>query len=604
MDETNEDVLNVDIVDIVDIIPQSVRNSAGGRENFQIINYKPGLKVGYGVDLEYIMENSDSEFLFRAKKFGIYGMFCERCEKMHLHVPTKYDLPDDEDMLKGQKRTIVNKCEQCVHDTIHQIDWVIKFNDDNSLSTLQYNIMKKPLSFSNYENKNINDEQMRVHEKIWGWKLFESDNVITVIGKNGYPEKKIEIGALLLFSDIIDSVDSYSKILKNMHTIYNLDGSDTELTIMNIYANMIWSCRAFTIDSIPYIVISYNEYHNMITIGALCMRNEKINDKQRFSRDFDNNIKWNLLGTNVEYVVDDGNTTKTHVYDGASWNPKKRIQVLFENPRKIIQIKLHSYINREQIKKMLKKCAANVDTPTYWNETYSYTEPEIFNGGGLPSNEINDIIHHIEYLYPGSGLTSTEKDRIKHVFKNAERRNHTFGLLHMVSTLRGFPLKGSLDEKMKIEMTEILKSNVDELFYNVEVDNCNRVTLAMYHWINEDTKDNIKNITGFQNDEITLMSSRGYLCNRLVTIAESMNRYDLVEELNALDVRISYGIKKELLPFVNINNMTRKRAMLLYSMGMTTLDSLRNISEEELAEIKGIGQKCAKSIKAYLQSDI
>ena len=60
------------------------------------------------------------------------------------------------------------------------------------------------------------------------------------------------------------------------------------------------------------------------------------------------------------------------------------------------------------------------------------------------------------------------------------------------------------------------------------------------------------------------------------------------------------GCKKELLNLVSLRGIGRVRARALYNEGFKTINDLRNIPLERLANIKTIGRRMADSIKKQI----
>ena len=84
-------------------------------------------------------------------------------------------------------------------------------------------------------------------------------------------------------------------------------------------------------------------------------------------------------------------------------------------------------------------------------------------------------------------------------------------------------------------------------------------------------------------------------------ISKHVERADLLEELGDLRNRIVYGIREELLDLVRIKGIGRVRARILYKHGIKTLDDLRKIPVNKLAEIDKIGSTLADNIKSELR---
>jgi len=74
-----------------------------------------------------------------------------------------------------------------------------------------------------------------------------------------------------------------------------------------------------------------------------------------------------------------------------------------------------------------------------------------------------------------------------------------------------------------------------------------------------------------------------------------------VEEIDRLRLRVRYGVREELLPFVSLRNVGRSRARLLYRR-FGSLEALRRARVSEIAALPGIGEKLARSIKEQLSA--
>ena len=66
--------------------------------------------------------------------------------------------------------------------------------------------------------------------------------------------------------------------------------------------------------------------------------------------------------------------------------------------------------------------------------------------------------------------------------------------------------------------------------------------------------------------------------------------------ISELEIRISNGVRKELLPLLEIESVGRVRARSLFNAGFTSQSSIRDAKPSELSEIPGIGTKLAKKL--------
>ena len=63
-----------------------------------------------------------------------------------------------------------------------------------------------------------------------------------------------------------------------------------------------------------------------------------------------------------------------------------------------------------------------------------------------------------------------------------------------------------------------------------------------------------------------------------------------------LEIRISNGVRKELLPLLEIDSIGRVRARSLFNAGFTSQSSIRDSKPSDLSEIPGIGTKLAEKL--------
>jgi helicase len=88
----------------------------------------------------------------------------------------------------------------------------------------------------------------------------------------------------------------------------------------------------------------------------------------------------------------------------------------------------------------------------------------------------------------------------------------------------------------------------------------------------------------------------------LYELAKLESRDDILDELNILRQRISYGIKEELTELVKIRGIGRMRSRILYKNNIKNLSDLSKIPIKDLAKIDKIGSSLAENIKAKLQN--
>ncbi|EPA04273.1 helix-hairpin-helix domain-containing protein [Candidatus Nitrosarchaeum limnium] len=98
-----------------------------------------------------------------------------------------------------------------------------------------------------------------------------------------------------------------------------------------------------------------------------------------------------------------------------------------------------------------------------------------------------------------------------------------------------------------------------------------------------------------------MVETADWLSYCLREISKHVERVDLLDELDNLRRRITYGIREELLDLVKVKGIGRIRARMLYKHGIQNLDDLANIPVNKLADIDKIGSTIADNIKSELR---
>lgn len=81
-------------------------------------------------------------------------------------------------------------------------------------------------------------------------------------------------------------------------------------------------------------------------------------------------------------------------------------------------------------------------------------------------------------------------------------------------------------------------------------------------------------------------------------LALLLNYMPILKDIRKSRLRVKYGIREELMPFVKLKNIGRVKARKMFSAGIKTMAELRKVSPENLG--KAVGPQTAKSIKVQL----
>lgn len=61
--------------------------------------------------------------------------------------------------------------------------------------------------------------------------------------------------------------------------------------------------------------------------------------------------------------------------------------------------------------------------------------------------------------------------------------------------------------------------------------------------------------------------------------------------MRRLTERVKYGIKEELMPLMDLEQIGRVRARTFYENGYRTAEEVRSASQEELKDLPGVGER-------------
>ncbi|MHA1869464.1 MAG: hypothetical protein ACTSXF_00815, partial [Promethearchaeota archaeon] len=125
-----------------------------------------------------------------------------------------------------------------------------------------------------------------------------------------------------------------------------------------------------------------------------------------------------------------------------------------------------------------------------------------------------------------------------------------------------------------------------------------KITFILYNWIEElNQSDLLERYNIGAGDLQRLIETAQWLARGLVQLGKLL-KYDKISTLtNDLNLRIKYGIKKELVPFVKLKGIGRVRARLLYSSGIFNIDNLMNTPDNELVKIRLFNLNLVQKIK-------
>ncbi len=206
------------------------------------------------------------------------------------------------------------------------------------------------------------------------------------------------------------------------------------------------------------------------------------------------------------------------------------------------------------------------------------------------------------YIDPMTSLTLREGLTKIHSGKSFS----TYGLLHMLTCCPDSELlsvgKSDYEElesfSQKIEDELILTPNDLPMLQDVYTFYATLKTMWLWsRWIDEDKEESMcDDFNVGPGDIYRHVESAGWLLHAAGQIAELLHHKRITFDLEALRLRIRYGIKEELLELASLEGVGRIRARMLFKHGYHKLADLKPATADHLAGIKTIGKSLAESI--------
>lgn len=186
--------------------------------------------------------------------------------------------------------------------------------------------------------------------------------------------------------------------------------------------------------------------------------------------------------------------------------------------------------------------------------------------------------------------------------KISRERKHTLGILYVITSCEDFFPKFSLRNKDYESTSVLLENYSNQLIENISEYDCNRSLLAIHAWINEASEVSLSDQLGIESGDMHRMTETAiWLIHAFYELAKLERQDSIMDELGALQSRIVYGIKEELVDLVKVRGIGRIRARILYKNGVRSLEELASIPIEKLAKIDKIGPVIAENIKTELK---
>ncbi|MHA1299115.1 MAG: DEAD/DEAH box helicase [Candidatus Helarchaeota archaeon] len=202
------------------------------------------------------------------------------------------------------------------------------------------------------------------------------------------------------------------------------------------------------------------------------------------------------------------------------------------------------------------------------------------------------------YIDPKSGII------LKNAILNLQDKNiNTLGILHLISHTPDIP-NLYLRKRDYEELIRFVNKHRDDLFFEINEDEDlewllseMKVASILYSWINEVDEDSIIIKFGIGPGDIhRYVQLFNWLLYAFHEIARLYKKTTLIKYIDNLQLRIKYGVKKELLELVSLKGIGRVKARILYNHGYNSINSLKKAKEHELLKLDYFGSEIIKSI--------
>ncbi len=164
-----------------------------------------------------------------------------------------------------------------------------------------------------------------------------------------------------------------------------------------------------------------------------------------------------------------------------------------------------------------------------------------------------------------------------------------------------------LRQKDQQELQKFLYDYTDEFLWDVPEDwdpdyeyflMTLKTAILLQQWIDEKPEDAlIMRFSVGSGDILYITDSAKWLLYASTEIARLFEYSNVIKHINELHIRVSHGIKKELVPLVKLRGIGRVRARMLFNSGFKSIAALRKADPRELARIPTIGPEIVRSIK-------
>ena len=207
------------------------------------------------------------------------------------------------------------------------------------------------------------------------------------------------------------------------------------------------------------------------------------------------------------------------------------------------------------------------------------------------------------YIDPLSGVI------IRNALESGIEAN-SLGLLHALARtpdiyslyVRKNEMETYLTHLMQMEGDLMLPPPVEHMeleFYLWDL----KTALLIMDWIEETPEEHLlKRYSTTPGDIRAKVETAEWILYAMSELAELLSPSN-TKMITELRIRVNNGVRKELLPLLEIDSVGRVRARSLFNAGFTSQSSIRDARPSELSNISGIGEKLAEKLAGRKDSE-
>lgn len=133
--------------------------------------------------------------------------------------------------------------------------------------------------------------------------------------------------------------------------------------------------------------------------------------------------------------------------------------------------------------------------------------------------------------------------------------------------------------------------------------NALKQTLILMEWINENPESDITERYEIGTGDLQRMNDTAQWLARAIVQYSKFAKSDYINKIvESLNIRIKYGIRKELIQLIRLKGIGRVRARILYKNGFFTLQDISNAPDTALERLPLFSKSLIKSIREQLAS--